>query len=248
MKKYLLLLLIGIAQSHVFAEVSLNRTRLIIPESRKETNVQVRNEGNYPVLIQSWVDLGESNLAPELIVAPLLITAPMFRLEPKGAQLLRILLIDKPDQLPADQESVFWLNVQEIPQENIAKNDEKHIQIAFRSRIKIFYRPQKITENPNQLPLQLRFARIEQNGETFLRVQNPTPIHVTLLHVSLGSDADQPLATATPTDGMVGPQSFRLIPLNTIRPASTEEISVTYQFIDDYGRPVTWQQRLEGAD
>ena len=255
MKKYRLfftLLFVGLAQSPVFGEVSLNRTRLIVTESSKETSVQVINEGKYPVLIQSWIDLGENNLAPESIVAPFLVTVPMFRLEPKGARLLRILLIDRTDQLPANKESVFWLNVQEIPP-NIAPDpsaslgkEERYMQIAFRTRIKLFYRPQKVAANQTLFHQQLRFALVEQNGERFLQVQNPTPIHITLPQIALGADREHPVLTLNPPDGMVRPQSTRLFPLPDTRALSEKE-PVYYQFIDDYGQSVEGQQALGNA-
>ncbi len=255
MKKYrlafMVLLLSGMAQSPLFAGVSLNKTRLIIPEISRESGVRVLNEGKSPVLIQSWIDAGDSNLRPEEIVAPLIITTPMFRLEAGAAQLMRILLIAKPAQLPTDQESVFWLNVQEIPQQLALEpqdNNEQYIQIAFRTRIKIFYRPQKISTDPNLLHQQLRFTLVEQDGKTFLQAQNPTPIHITLQQVLLGTNREDPAAVGVLTDGMVGTQSTRLIPLRDIRHTLNKETLVYYQVLDDYGQSIERQQNLSDTE
>ncbi|ECD2798445.1 hypothetical protein EXB32_13050 [Salmonella enterica subsp. enterica serovar Stanley] len=45
---------------------------------------------------------------------PFMITPPLAKISAKGEQLLRVILMDA-KHLPLDRESVFWLNVQEIP-------------------------------------------------------------------------------------------------------------------------------------
>ena len=50
---------------------------------------------------------------PESVDAPFLITPPLFRMDAQKEQSLRIVYTH--DQLPADRESLFWLNVLEVP-------------------------------------------------------------------------------------------------------------------------------------
>lgn len=113
------------------ASISLSATRVVFDGAHKEANVTVRN-GNQEVLVQSWVDSGESELAQ----VPFAITPPLARVLPKQEQLLRILY--EGQGLPTDRESVVWLNVQEIPQ---ASGQANTLQLAVRQRIKIFSVP-----------------------------------------------------------------------------------------------------------
>lgn len=100
--------LAGLLMTHsAFASISLSSTRIIFDGAHKEANVTVRN-GGQTILAQSWLDAGDTaGSAP-----PFAVTPPLARLEPNQQQLLRILYEGR--GMPADKESVVWLNVQEI--------------------------------------------------------------------------------------------------------------------------------------
>ncbi len=48
--------------------------------------------------------------------------------------------------LPKDRESVFWFNVLEVPPKPDAATvaNQSLLQLAFRTRIKLFYRPEAL--------------------------------------------------------------------------------------------------------
>ena len=49
----------------VQAGVVINGTRVIYPGDEKEITVQVSNNGQRPVLVQSWLDTGDSEATPD---------------------------------------------------------------------------------------------------------------------------------------------------------------------------------------
>ncbi|RDL19866.1 pili/flagellar assembly PapD-like chaperone [Serratia fonticola] len=71
----------------------------------------------------------------------------MNRVETGKGQTLRISYAG--GALPMDKESVFWLNVLEVPAKSQATTGENRLQMAFRPRIKLFFRPKGLDGNPN---------------------------------------------------------------------------------------------------
>ncbi len=214
--------------------VSLNVTRVIMDHDDKEANVRIKNESRYPVLIQGWIDTGDAYVAPEKIQVPFVITSPMFRLGPDAAQNLRIIFTGAPESLPSDRESVFWLNIQEIPPNLFVENNENHMQIAFRTRIKLFYRPVSIPQNTDSLHEQLTFSIVEENSRSILQIDNPTAIHISLLEIIIGN-TDYPIMQLAPKESMVKPFGTLRLPVVNLDDTHEKNTQVTYFFLNDFG-------------
>ncbi|MRT32690.1 molecular chaperone, partial [Xylella fastidiosa subsp. multiplex] len=75
--------------------------------------------GTSPYVVQAWIDAGEGKNK-----TPMLVTPPLSRLDPGMENILRIMRVA--GELPADRETVFWLNVKEIPERS---KDENVLQI-----------------------------------------------------------------------------------------------------------------------
>ncbi|WP_447878353.1 fimbria/pilus periplasmic chaperone, partial [Serratia fonticola] len=138
---------LALFSTHALASVVISGTRVIYPSDAKEVSVKISNVGPSPVLLQSWIDSGDANAKPSAIKVPFVLTPPMNRVEAGKGQTLRISYAG--GTLPMDKESVFWLNVLEVPAKSQAKTDENKLQMAFRTRIKLFYRPASLEGNAN---------------------------------------------------------------------------------------------------
>ena len=95
------------------ASVIINGTRVVYPGNEREVTVKLDNHGTSPALVQAWLDDGDPKVTPENSDAPFVLTPPISRIEPHKGQTLRLMYTGKP--LPQDRESVFWLNVLEVP-------------------------------------------------------------------------------------------------------------------------------------
>ncbi|EGQ5280652.1 fimbrial biogenesis chaperone [Enterobacter hormaechei] len=164
------------------ASIVITGTRVIYPASSKEVTVKVSNKGESPVLIQSWLDNGDTNAKPDKIKVPFVLTPPINRVEPSSGQTLRIRAL--PNNLSQKQESIFWLNVLEIPakpkEDVVEKNN--YLQVAFRSRIKFFYRPSSLKGSLAEAAKTLQWTHSGKG----LHVKNSSPYHVSLVQVSVG--------------------------------------------------------------
>lgn len=208
--------------SQSLANIVITGTRAIYPAGDKEISVKVNNKGKGPVLIQSWIDSGNADASPDTISVPFIINPPMNRVDASKGQTLRISYTGGAS-LPQDRESVFWLNVLEIPPSNMKEADINKLQVAFRSRIKLFYRPAALKEDSTKAAESMKW---EINGGQITAVNN-SPYHITLLGIR---------AENSKTEGsgdMVAPFGRLVIKNKSGRFAHGQKIS--WQYINDWG-------------
>jgi P pilus assembly chaperone PapD len=165
---------------NVFAGVIIRGTRVIYDESSNETSVQVKNlSGKTNYLVQAWVDNVD---ASDKKKPPFVITPPLIKLTAQHENVFRLIYTGT-SALPADRESVFWLNVKSIPGVDAEKaNGSNKLQIATESQIKLFYRPANLAGQANEAYKHLKFTR---SGNQ-LNVENAGPYFVTFRELKVG--------------------------------------------------------------
>ncbi|HEY0197998.1 MAG TPA: molecular chaperone, partial [Rhodanobacter sp.] len=225
----LLALCLGAPQAQ--ANVLIGGTRVVFPAKDGEVTVRLTNSNDHPVLVESWIDKGDVHSTPDSVDVPFLITPPLFRMEPNKDQSLRIVFTH--EQLPVDRESLFWLNVLEVPPRPAGPQAQGQniLQLALRSRIKLFYRPAGLQGDPLKAPGALTW-KIVADGQGFaLQAHNPTPYHVTISELSVASGGNKVGAEL----GMVAPLSDLRLPLHGAGQKPATGSMVTYTAINDYG-------------
>lgn len=214
------------------ASVVIGGTRVVFLAQQGETTVRLSNESDKPALVEAWIDDGDVQSTPDTARTPFLITPPLFRMEAHKDQSLRILYVQGTQPLPGDRESVFWLNVLEIPPKPGAQYaDRNYLQFAIRSRLKLFYRPANLHGNAATAPDQLTFKVAAPEHDTALVVHNPTPYYITIVKLSLGSGGQSDLAAP----GMVAPFSDLQLTLKDVAHAPAPGTPLVFTTINDYG-------------
>lgn len=207
---------LALFSSHALASVVISGTRVIYPSDAKEVSVKISNVGPSPVLLQSWIDSGDAKAKPADIKVPFVLTPPMNRVEASKGQTLRISYAG--GALPMDKESVFWLNVLEVPAKSQAKTDENKLQMAFRTRIKLFYRPAGLEGNANDAAKAVTW----NTQGSKIQATNPTPFYASLVNLSVnGKKLDS---------AMIAPRSAMTLELTG---QAGSKISGNY--VNDYG-------------
>jgi chaperone protein EcpD len=229
---------------HAQASVVLAGTRVIYNADESEATLKLSNEGKLPALVQSWIDAGDAQAAPSTAEVPFTVAPPIARIDPARGQTLRIVYTGEP--LPQDKESVFWLNVLEIPPKpGAADADVNKLQLAFRSRIKLFFRPAHLKGSAADAPEKIDWHLTQTRDRPALVAHNPTPYHVSLILIQLGSGEH----VGTFDDGiMIGPGETRTIPLKGDVTAATDA-KVHYRALNDFGGAVSGDAALTpGSD
>ena len=212
------------------AGVVIAGTRVVFPAKQGEVTVRLSNQGDHPVLVEAWIDTGDLNSTPNSVNTPFLITPPLFRMDSNKEQSLRIIYTPGSQPMPADRESLFWLNVLEIPPKPAGPQfaDHNYLQFAIRSRLKLFYRPADLSSgDATKAPDKLSFTA----QRTMLDVRNPTPYYVTISKLSLGADG-KPFDGAS---GMVAPFGDLHLALKSLAQAPPAGTPVVFTTINDYG-------------
>ncbi|MFV3405051.1 molecular chaperone [Pseudomonas sp. NY15463] len=212
-----------LAHSAAYAALTISSTRIIQPSDRQSTSIVVANPSQRPYAAQAWIntEADDSTTAVPLIASPAL-----FRIDPAGEQTVQLNRL--PNDLPLDRESVFFFNLQEIPQANDEPNNS--LTIALRTRIKVFYRPAQLKGQPQDHLQKLTWSVQTLEGKPHLVVDNPSPYYFTFNQLTLRSAKGSEKIDARKMAIPMGRQRYPL-------KASTEqgELKVEFTTINDYG-------------
>ncbi|MGV2292745.1 fimbria/pilus periplasmic chaperone [Trinickia sp. YCB016] len=221
------------------ANVVIAGTRVIYPAGQSEVSVKLSNEGDGPALVQSWLDSGDENAAPEKSTAPFMLTPPLARIDAHKGQTLRLVYLGEP--LPADRESVFYLNVLDIPP-NARPTDERNLlQVAFRTRIKIFFRPEDLPGNPDDAADQLKWKLVrDASGDYALECSNASAFHVSFNEVTLVHAGQMVEAGG----GMAPPEGTARFVLKGLKELPAGPLELRYTSVNDYGAAIPHQHPI----
>ncbi|MDF3845716.1 molecular chaperone [Pseudomonas citronellolis] len=220
------------------AGVLAGGTRVIYDEGLRERSLMLANTNPYPVVVQTWVDGGGG--APESAQAPFIVLPAVFRMQPGGLQGLRIIHIG--EALPRDRESVFWLNLYEIPPLAGRKEpDPARVELAMNTQLKLFYRPAKLPLPPGQVAGKLTFDLRREGDAWFLVCRNPTPYHASFTTLGLSGDG-RTLAAQQQMDMMTPPFSEKRYQLE--EGALPNGARVSFRLVDDTGFPIPGEAPL----
>lgn len=210
--------------------VVIGGTRVVFPAQARDVSLKIQNKGADPALVQVWIDDGDEASSPTTARAPFAITPPMFRIDPGQGHALRIVHVG--DATPRDRETLYWLNVLEIPPKAREAEGKNVLQFAFRHRLKLFHRPTDLASPPESAASMLRWTMERKDKRLSLRVDNPSPYHVSFQTIDVLDEKGAKRVALG--GGMVAPGAFAHFPL----PAETQAARVTkveFATINDYG-------------
>lgn len=118
------------------AALSVDQSRYIFEGDKDAISVVVENASKKTYGGQTWIEnIRESDTRPSFVVTP-----PFFKVAGEGRQVLRV--IKALEKMPEDKESIYWVNLQEIP----PANKDGGLSIALRTKVKLLYRPASLME------------------------------------------------------------------------------------------------------
>jgi P pilus assembly chaperone PapD len=217
-------------------------TRVIYQEGQHERTIAVANRNAWQVMVETWADDGGGD--PQRARAPFVILPPVFRLHPEGLQVLRI--VYNGDALPRDRESVFWLNLYEIPPDPGSRaKSVPHLDLAMDTQFKIFYRPKGLKSSPDDVARQLHFTLRRDGDHVLLVCHNPTPYHASFSRIALVAGETRVPVAPVP-DMMTAPFAERAYDLSEA-PQSLSGAQVTFTLLDDNGSAQEHTMPLDDA-
>ncbi|WP_272662702.1 fimbria/pilus periplasmic chaperone [Providencia sp. PROV111] len=157
------------------AALSMDKTRYIFEGNKDAISIVVENAEKKTYGGQTWIEnIKETDTRPTFVVTP-----PFFKVAGEGKQVLRV--IKALDEMPQDKESIYWVNLQEIP----PANKEGGLSIALRTKVKLLYRPESLMAGRKDAETGL--SVITQDGKPTL--MNTTPYIFAIADVLDAKDA-----------------------------------------------------------
>ncbi len=126
------------------ASLSVIGTRFIYPAGVSALTIRVGNVGTRPALVQAWLDRGDETADPSAVTVPFILSPPLLRMDPQETQALQLRHTGEP--LPDDRESLFWVNLLEVPGREDGSGNL--LLVSYRLRMKLLFRPQGLAGDP----------------------------------------------------------------------------------------------------
>ncbi|HFZ8994133.1 TPA: fimbrial assembly chaperone [Citrobacter freundii] len=201
-------------------------TRVIFPAQKKDIIVQLMNDGKRSSLVQAWIDDGNTNLPPEKIDVPFILTPPVIRVAANSGQQLKIKQLT--NRLPQDRESLFYLNVLDIPPNSSESKDKNTIKFALQNRIKLFYRPQGVTKVDKKSFARLQLTQIRNE----LNIKNNSANWITIPEIKLNNKLNK--------------ETLLLAPWTTQTVTTSAVVNgYTVTLIDDFGNYIREKVKVD---
>lgn len=202
----------NIAQCAIQAMAS----RVIYDGANKAATLGLKNNSQYTYMIQAWLEPGTLNKDEEV---PFVVTPPLIKIESQKEATLRFIYAGQ--GLPTDRESQFWISIQEIPPK---PNQDNILQLAIRSKIKLFYRPTQIDISLEDAVKELKWYVKDQS----LYLENNSPLHVTIGDLKLN---DQAAFIENINQDMVAPYSS----IQVLKDISFPLKNIEFTYINEFG-------------
>ena len=162
------------------AAFTLNGTRFIYNEGEKNISFDVTNNADKTYGGQVWINNTTQGDGVYMIPQP-----PFFKIGAKQKQIIRVINTDS-SSLPKNQESLFWLNVQEVPPkpENTSGGV---LALAMNTQVKLIYRPASIKKDRKNAEKKI----LVENKLNSTWIKNPTPYYMAITQIkSDGKDVN----------------------------------------------------------
>ncbi|MCW2256142.1 chaperone protein EcpD [Providencia alcalifaciens] len=221
--------------SQGYASLIINNTRVIYNEQDGESIIKLENNnkvGN-PILVQVWMDNGDSKADPSNISVPFNINPSIFRIDGQKGQSLRVMKIN--DIVDSDKETIFWINFLDIPQKN-ANGDDNSMQLSIRNRLKFFYRPKNLSINIYDAYKLVQLNFVDMISDYKITIDNPTPYYMTFGHIDVKSMDDKVTYASmnSKDDLMLEPFSKKNLTLKK-KNNSSGNVKIHYSLVNDFG-------------
>ncbi|ELW1649005.1 fimbria/pilus periplasmic chaperone [Enterobacter oligotrophicus] len=215
----------------VVAVVNVEGTRVVFNAGERVASLNLINSGSTPALVQLWFDKGDIFTPPENSQTPVIALPPVFRLQPGELKDVKLQLISY-DKLPGDRESLYWLNIYQVPPNTVSPGSDKRVILPLRLRMKVFIRPPALP-SPLQADGKRLLFHLKNSSEKVVMMSNPTPWYMTL---SALKARDQTV------DGIIlSPGENRELTLNeAIKPGK-----IQYDIINDNGNKWSYSSTLK---
>jgi len=167
---------------------------------------------------------------PDVSNIPFVSVPSVFRLEPQGIRGMRVIYNNT--SLPQDRESLYWLNIYEIPPEKKDAAIKNSILVTMNTQMKLLYRPSGIRISPEKA---IEGIACHHTYKNTLRCSNSSPINLSVIAVYARSASKT--IKSVDDDLLMAPFSDREFHFNE---DFTEKTVIILKYINDAGEQLSY--------
>lgn len=209
-----------------YASVVMIGTRVVYPADKKFVNLNFSSTDTVPSIMELWVSkLPDSDSKNSH--SPFVVTPSIFRIDPGKGQSAKLIFTGA--QLPADRESVFYLNFLQMPASDKSTNE---LVITFKSTVKVFYRPTELKQNIDNIADYIS-VNIKNANSGIITLFNNSEYYITPTSLSFKRNGKDILSIKDNKISMLAPFSKEDIKIKSAVNLSGSEASV--RWINDLG-------------
>lgn len=241
LKKLITIGVLSALSCYSFAGIMADSSRIIYNEGMDQKSVILANTNTYSIFAQTWVDDGEGD--PDFKNAPFVVVPPVFTL--KSEEIKGINIIYNDIALPKDRESVFWLNLYEIPAVSRDSLNKDYLNLAMNTQIKIFYRPKVLNKfDLNNVQKELKFSWVENSQELLLQAENSSPYYINIIGIYLSNHGSHSKLN-NEIENMISPFSKKTYKLENKKFIKEKNNILEYILINDQGKKERYTQNIQ---
>lgn len=218
------------------ASVTLVGTRVIYPSDKQSVSLNFRSSDNVPSVLDLWVS-NSAVSSSQSSDSPFVITPSVFRIDPNKGQSTK--LIYTGGNLPDDRESVFYLNFVQLPASDKTANK---LLVTYKSTVKIFYRPETLKQNIDDIGSYLRID-INKINSGVIAVYNDSEFYVTPTRLDIEKNGRTVLSVPDSQLNMLPPFSHQDIRVKPLPGSSGIEPKIS--IINDLGGVSTYKLSIK---
>ncbi len=213
------------------ASVVMTGTRVIFPANQNEKNVHLQNKDNTPNIVQVWLDKGNEASTPDTADAPFIANPQIFKIAPNQGQMVRLVFTGDKSTLPADRESIFYMNFSEIPASKNADADKNKLMVVFKNRVKVLYRPDRLAIPSHEMANHIHYQFTGSAAASSIKVTNNSPYYANAAEINLITAGKK---TVIQKNTMLAPFSAAEWPV-PVKNINATNAKVNIALINDYG-------------
>lgn len=210
--KSLIIGLLALYSGFASSAIQIDSSRVIYQGEYKSASLSLHNAATKNYIVQTWLEDAEGKPRKDMMVTP-----PIVKIQPDQSAVLRFIYSGQ--GLPTDRESIYWINVQEIPPRATQANV---MQLAIRTRLKLFYRPPGLKTKLDEQVRKLTFSKTDNA----LEVKNAGPMYISLSQLIIKTPQGKEQKILAPMVPPFGNESIRFT-------KGSRVVGLTY--INDYG-------------
>ena len=212
--------------SSASASVTMLKTRIVYLSDAKSETLKLKNNDNIPYIMQIWTDINNPDSTPTDADGPFVVQPTVFRIEPNTGRDAN--LIYTGGSLPQNKESLFYLNLVQVPPSNTSSG-ENELSFLIRHRIKIFYRPVSLASDVADIGKSITFSNITSSG---IEIKNSSPYFLSLNSVNAIGQTGEKIELVP---SMISPFSSEKLPIKKGKVTNFKQAKVIFSFINDLG-------------